>query len=358
MEEAKIDRIAACFFYAAYMHDVSVVDISDHLPLASALPFVSYLKRNTFSMVKLFLLIWPIGLALSVYSQESNTPQRFKDPVFDKIQVQKNIPYWQDTAPGTKKKNYYFDLYEPTGDVSAARPLIIWLHGGGFKFGKKTSGGLPLWSRTFAQRGYVCVAANYRLSKKHPLKHFEDLVEGCADAVADIQKAVQFFKAHALQYRIDTGKIILGGNSAGGMIALQSVYSSQTDMAKLIHRGDSVAAPVYNPQHIAAVINYWGALFSLNWLQHAKTPIVSVHGSKDRVVPVNDRKPPLYGSLAIHAKADSLHIPNRIKIFEGYGHELQKHFNPLFAGHAAKKRWLEAGQFTADFLYNELFNLR
>jgi hypothetical protein len=31
---------------------------------------------------------------------------------------------------------------------------------------------------------------------------------------------------------------------------------------------------------------------------------------------------------------------------------LQRHFNPIFpAGKATQERWLEAGQFTADFLY-------
>jgi dipeptidyl aminopeptidase/acylaminoacyl peptidase len=92
-------------------------------------------------------------------------------------------------------------------------------------------------------------------------------------------------------------------------------------------------------------------------LQHAKVPVVCVHGSKDRVVPY-DHKGPLYGSLAIQQRADSLHIPNRLKTYEGYGHELQKHFNPIFAGRKTKQRWLEAGQFAADFLYEQLFTAR
>jgi hypothetical protein len=56
--------------------------------------------------------------------------------------------------------------------------------------------------------------------------------------------------------------------------------------------------------------------------------------------------------------ADALRIPNKLKVFEGYGHELQKHFNPVFAGAKAKKRWLMAGDFIADFLYEQLFALQ
>jgi len=287
--------------------------------------------------------------------RQTHQPVRFSDPVFEKVLVKKNLVYNENPSAGIKAKYHRFDFYEPEADSSTARPLIIWLHGGGFKFGKKTSGGLPLWSKTFAARGYVCAALNYRLSKKHPLKHFEDLVEGCADAVDDVNNAIQFFKNNCSQYRIDTNRIILGGNSAGGMIALQAVYSSRGDMARLIHRGNSTGPAIYNPQHIAAVVNYWGALFNADWLKHAQVPIVSAHGSRDRIVPYDDKKPPLVGSLAIHRIADSLHIPNSLKVFEGYTHELQKRFNPFFAGPAAKIRWSVAGQFAAAFLYEQLF---
>jgi acetyl esterase/lipase len=308
---------------------------------------VKYLFCSTLSF---FIII-----SFSGASAQSHLPVKFIDTVFEKVLITKNLVYNETPPAGVKAKHYRFDFYEPSADTSAARPLLIWLHGGGFKFGKKNSGGLPLWSKTFALRGYVCAAINYRLSKKHPLKHFEDLVEGCADAVDDVNNAIRFFKHHSNQYRIDTNRVVVGGNSAGGMIALQAIYGSRPDMAKLIHRGDSSAAAVYNPLHIAAVVNYWGALFSANWIQHARVPIVSVHGSRDRVVPYDDKKPPLVGSLAIHRLADSLHIPNRVKLFEGYSHELQKHFNPFFAGPGARKRWLAAGQFTAAFLYEQLF---
>ncbi|MEP6728166.1 MAG: alpha/beta hydrolase [Bacteroidota bacterium] len=301
------------------------------------------------------LIIMTVSFAAK--GQEMVKPVKFKDFVFKDVKVQKDLLYKTDPAPGIKKKYYRFDFYEAVADSTPSRPLIIWLHGGGFKFGKKKSGGLPLWSKTFARRGYTCAAINYRLSKKHPLKNFADLVEGCADAIEDVNEAIQYFKKHCAIFKIDTSRIILGGNSAGGMIALQAVYSSPAEMAMLMHRGDSTStvAHNHNPQHIAAIINYWGALFDLSWLKNATIPVVSVHGKKDRVVPYDHNKPGIYGSLAIHRVADSLQIPNSLKVYDNYSHELQKHFNPLFAGGSAKKRWLEAGQFTADFLYEQLF---
>lgn len=298
------------------------------------------------------MMIW-----LNSMAQTVDKPVQFKDVVFEEVQVQKNLLY-ADT--GAKEKFRRFDWYEPAGDTTAFRPLIIWLHGGGFKFGKKKSGGLPLWSKTFARRGYTCAAINYRLSNKHPLKNYADLVEGCADAVADVNKAIRYFKENYRQFRIDTQRIVLGGNSAGGMIALQAVYSSPREMAQLVHRGDSVSATahLHNPEKVAGIINCWGALFNLQWLQNARVPIVSVHGKKDRVVPFAANKDGMYGSEFIRRTADSLHIPNALKVYDGYGHELQKHFNPLFAGPAARKRWAEAGAFAAAFLYEELFRIK
>jgi len=299
-------------------------------------------------------------ISFAAQGQEKQKPAKFKDFVFDGVRVQKDLMYNTDPASGIKQKYQRFDFYEPEGDSAAYRPLIIWLHGGGFKFGKKTSGGLPLWCKTFARRGYACAAINYRLSKKHPLKNFADLVAGCAEAVEDVNKTIQYFKANYSSYRIDTNLVILGGNSAGGMIALQAVYSSPAEMAMLIHSGDSTstAAHLHNPHHVSGIINYWGALFDLAWLSNAHVPIVSVHGKKDGVVPVDNNKS-MYGSIAIHRAADSLQIPNVVKLYDNYSHELQKHFNPIFTGgRGTKKRWLEAGQLTADFLYQQLFRMR
>jgi hypothetical protein len=87
-----------------------------------------------------------------------------------------------------------------------------------------------------------------------------------------------------------------------------------------------------------------------------RVPIVSALGSNDGLISPTHKSAPLYGGEDIHTTADSLHIPNKIKIFEGYSHELQKHFNPIFpVGSGTEQRWLEAGQFAADFLYNSLF---
>ena len=261
---------------------------------------------------------------------------------------------------GVKPGSYRFDLYQPIlrqaqDDSLEARPLVIWMHGGGFKFGSKKIKGIRVWSKSFARRGYVCAAINYRLSKKKPLRNFNALADACYDAVQDVTKAIQYFKRNASIYRIDTSKIILAGNSAGAIIALHAAYSSNAGLRAVSKKGDTSFQSIsYNPSGIAAVINFWGALFDTAFLQNTSVPIVSVHGTKDRIVPYNDNGSSLYGSEIIHRRAMLLRIPNSLKAYIGYGHELQKHFIPILRSGRTKKRWLDAGQFAADFLYEQL----
>ncbi|MDB5209952.1 MAG: hypothetical protein JWQ30_779 [Sediminibacterium sp.] len=141
------------------------------------------------------------------------------------------------------------------------------------------------------------------------------------------------------------------------MIALQTVYSSDAELAASAQMpGADQLSTLHNSAGISAVINFWGGLYDIDWLKNTKVPVFSAYGTEDKVVPIDRKDTSLYGSISIHKKATELHIPNGIKAFEGYSHELQKHFNPIFdPGSATKQRWREAGQAAADFLYKELF---
>jgi poly(3-hydroxybutyrate) depolymerase len=301
------------------------------------------------------VLFCAIFIALPALAQTGKC-FRYKDIIFSDIQIDKNLSYISN-VPKDEKNAYRFDLYQPKVDREIGRPLIIWMHGGGFKFGSKEANGIQLWSKTFAQRGYVCAAINYRLSKHNPVFNFDELLKSSYYAVQDAKRAVLYFKQHSKEYHIDRDKIILAGNSAGGIIALQAAYSSNADLAKLAKLPDTVeGAKTSEIFKVAGVINFWGAIFDTSWLKNARVPIINVLGSKDGVVPPTHKSAPLHGGLDIHKEADALHIPNQLKVFDGYSHELEKHFNPIFpSSKATHRRWLEAGQLAADFLYEQLF---
>src|ERR1700753_2236770 len=101
---------------------------------------------------------------------QMNQPVKYKDIVSPVIHIQRDLSYG---AAG--KRSTLFDLYEPRHDSTPLRPLIIWMHGGRFKFGSKEATGIQLWCTDFARRGYVCAAINYRLGKKDLRFTFTDL---------------------------------------------------------------------------------------------------------------------------------------------------------------------------------------
>lgn len=305
------------------------------------------IKRSVLCCLALFC-------TLSLYCQQSASV-RYRDLVFKKANKQSNISYSGSRDKSVKKRYRQMDLYTPAGDTARLRPLIIWIHGGGFKYGNKTSTGTPVWSRTFARRGYVCAAINYRLSKKRPLVKFPHLVEGCVEAMEDFQEVIAYFRKHQDLYRVDMNKVVLAGNSAGGMVAIQSVYSSYYDLFCVTNSDDAnYNSRQYNPDKIIAVVNLWGSIYDTTWLKNGRVPIVSIHGTTDKIVPIEHGLAPMYGSRCIHRNADALGIANTLRSYDGFGHELQKHFNPLWFNNKTKKRWLESGETIARFLYKQL----
>jgi pimeloyl-ACP methyl ester carboxylesterase len=235
------------------------------------------------------------------------------------------------------------------------------MHGGGFKFSSKEATGGRVWCGSFARRGYLCAAINYHLGNKSLKFTYNELVTNCYRGVQDVRTALAFFKAHAALWGVDTTRIILAGNSAGGMLAMQTVYSNDAELKRLlpaaVKSAPATGALSADPATtgVAAIVNFWGGIFDTAWLHNARVPIVSVHGVQDGIVPYDHKGYPLYGSLPIHRVADSLRIPNALKAYEGFSHELQKHFNPFIVSRATRQRWLEAAQFAADFLYKELY---
>src|ERR1700759_3942621 len=136
-----------------------------------------------------------ISLVLVSLSVKAQTPGgiRYKDVIFPDVQIDKDLSY-DPNAVKEEKKWYQFDLYQPKNDDASNRPLIIWMHGGGFKFGSKNAKGMKIWGESFAKRGYVCAAINYRLSKHNPLFHFDELLKSSYYAVQDAKRAVLYFK--------------------------------------------------------------------------------------------------------------------------------------------------------------------
>ncbi|MHB8259235.1 MAG: T9SS type A sorting domain-containing protein [Bacteroidia bacterium] len=196
------------------------------------------------------------------------------------------------TASGTNTLT--LDFYEPTGDVSTARPLIIWAHGGSFLSGSSTDDDVDTLCHRFTKKGYVCASINYRLG----VTSFDSLgfIPALIRSVQDMKAAVRFFHKDALTsntYKIDTNNIFIGGSSAGSFTALHYVYlkrSCQVTTYISQHELDSLGGlsgysgnQCYS-EKVNGVIDLCGALGTYGWLESNDLPLCSMHGTADGTV--------------------------------------------------------------------------
>ena len=101
-------------------------------------------------------------------------------------------------------RSQMLDIYVP--DVpTAPRPLLVWIHGGGWFSGDKA---LPPGMGKLL-RGYDLASINYRLSNEaiFPAQ------------IYDCKSAIRFLRAHAREFDIDPMRIGVWGESAGGQLA-------------------------------------------------------------------------------------------------------------------------------------------
>jgi acetyl esterase/lipase len=103
-------------------------------------------------------------------------------------------------------KPLLLDLYLPVG-VDKPLPVIVWLHGGGWRNGDRKLG--PDFRVRFAERGYAMASIEYRLSG-------EALFPA---QIYDVKAAIRWLRSVANQYGLDSGHIGLWGSSAGGHLA-------------------------------------------------------------------------------------------------------------------------------------------
>jgi acetyl esterase/lipase len=113
------------------------------------------------------------------------------------------------------------DLYLPKGkpEASVGRPLVIYVHGGGWSGGHSRNSGafvdFPSVLASLAAKGYVVSSINYRLSREAPFPA----------AIQDVKAAVRWLRVHATEYGIDKSRVMIWGGSAGGQLAALAATS-------------------------------------------------------------------------------------------------------------------------------------
>lgn len=112
---------------------------------------------------------------------------------------------YTDISYSSVSKNNILDIYIPTVQKETY-PVIVWIHGGAFKFGSKSD---PQYLQTFLDDGIAVVSVNYRLSSEAiwPAQ------------LEDMQAIIRFIKTNAATYHLNPNAIITFGASAGGYLS-------------------------------------------------------------------------------------------------------------------------------------------
>lgn len=154
-------------------------------------------------------------------------PLRYRDEVFADVTRTNGIAFGSAVDQTGTTVTLRLDKYEPTGDTATARPAIVWVHGGGFSSGSRTSAEIVDEATVFARNGYVNVSIDYRLYSGG----CAPVTAGCLTAITqakwDAQAAVRYLRANAASLRVDPDRIAIAGTSAGAITALNVGYGPE-----------------------------------------------------------------------------------------------------------------------------------
>lgn len=197
-----------------------------------------------------------------------SAPVRYRDQIFNAVTVTPNVTYGSAVNLENQTITLKLDMYQPTGDIVTARPAIVWVHGGSFTSGSRTSAELVDEATTFSKEGFVNVSIDYRLESPGCSGSLSNCDAAIQEAAADAQTAVRFLRTNAAAYGVDPNRIAIGGSSAGAITALNVGYSSAADPSA----------------RVRAALSLSGAQLGVGTISPGDAPAIDFHCTTDPLV--------------------------------------------------------------------------
>ena len=146
-------------------------------------------------------------------------------------------------------------VYRPSDDDNL--PLMVWFHGGGWVFGDLNSSELACREMCM-QSGTVIVSVDYRLAPEHPFPTPLD------DCIAALNWAMD----NSATLGVDTSRVAVGGDSAGGNLAACVAQHARDNGIAL--RSQLLVYPVTQPSldlpsYINNATGYFLSRDSMRW---------------------------------------------------------------------------------------------
>ena len=248
------------------------------------------------------------------------------------------------------------DVYFPD-DNSTDRPVLMFIHGGGFTGGIKHKPEIVEMAEYYASRGWVYVSIDYRtteelgdiddMSQKEIIDYYQGIApkewiehtfEG-AESTKQIQQSVAMYAAqrdskaalrwivaNADTYSIDVDEIAVGGASAGSITTIALGISNESDFRDeiSINEDPTLATTNLNETYdVKSMVYFWGSnvkvelyntVYEVDRYDAEDPELFMAHGDG------NDPVTPYEGALALQDIYDSLGIYNELVTLEGHGH--------------------------------------
>ncbi len=307
-------------------------------------------------ITRLIFLISIFLIQSSVYSQCDYLLKRYA------VRKTGNLIYGTDLRFNLQLDTLRLDLYKPIGDNNLKRPILVWIHGGGFTGGDKAAAEDAQICQNFAARGYVVASINYRMGFVPPLilntpYAFDkaEVIRAVYRATQDARAAIRWMKARGAADSSDPLSLAVGGGSAGAITALHVAYADQP--SEKPKECDSISSifntytfkrpdmgPVQGTQNlngydasVRAVLNIFGGIMDTMLLQPGDAPLYSYHQTNDPVVScgfnppyhgiglgIPDNYPPLYGVCSFQGRLSLIYPPwkYRTYIYSGNQHAI------------------------------------
>ncbi|MBK7440082.1 MAG: alpha/beta hydrolase [Bacteroidetes bacterium] len=203
-----------------------------------------------------------------------------------------------DATPVYKKINdtveMHLNIYYPEKHKKQdPTAVIIYFFGGAFLHGSPSQ--YEPHCQYFASRGIVAITADYRVISRNK--------GNALSCIYDAKSAVRYVREHAEELNIDPNKVIVGGGSAGGFLAIEcamddSNWQDPTDNTAVSCKPNAMVLlnPVVNSmEHDFRIVKFKddekapdseshaGAINPLTNIKSGMPPAIIFHGKADRI---------------------------------------------------------------------------
>ncbi len=290
-------------------------------------PFWLYRLACPYNVGVAIILVLPTS---ALFGQTSAPAGIFSDSVYSNIVITTDVVYGWNTNYFTNNSvdTLKMDIYEPDSVIDYLRPVIIYLHAGGFVTGDKGDSRAVRLGNHFARCGYLFASINYRLGVDNVLDTIDNF-QMVYQITQDAKSAVRYFRKHQLAYCVDTQAIFLMGSSAGASICLTVAYWDQIEADTTFDTSifgplDAASGNIGYSSQVTGIVPCWGGMPDTTWLRGETEPAYLFHGTNDQVVPYTfgyaNNGVYLHGSYNIHQQLVANGVESYLYPLAGAGH--------------------------------------